>query len=744
MLDITYDDINLAKRMAARLQKRDCHYLFTYNRDYIVLEYATNKQYGRIVVDVNGKNFLLKPNRYAYQGGKDEQDKIISQLKKAPEYRLVVTNPKEMIDFIFRTLLCTNGFKVRENQITLSKDIYDNICTGKTGLYEANVGIGKTHAYLIACIVHQISKKQGDFQTSPYIITTSSIELQNAILRNYLPYLSSLLLEQKIINQPLCAVVRKGKEHYLCEMRYYNFISYLAQSLKERDINLYQIFLELNLPSNSIDLDSYKVLKNHVVQKINVPKDCNRRCPHYKKCRYKEYSAYIRLSQHDFQICNHNYYLADAIKRKRNLQKLIPEHSVVIIDEAHKIFDAAMQMCCVDLNNNSVKELEWALRRHSGKSYKEIGTMIKPLIDLNQIIFDYLKQLLPLNYQNGEPYAIEINQPINILLNKFIRTVVALKETILYPTQEILWFFDNLEWKICSLTKKDQVFWLEKKGKYLCLCGISCSLDEELYKLIWSDSIPKVITSGTLKDDTGFKFFKRKVGLSNMMHSRIAEYSYSSPFNYPANSALYISEKIPFPNRENPTYISKLENEILELLQITNGHAVILFTSYTLLIKIYDLIKDEIVYPVYKMDRSAKGSIQNFKNSRNGVLFAAGSFWEGVDCPGDILSLLIIVNLPFPVQSHLLDHRRKKYDSLEKFIQSEIVSEMLTTLRQGMGRLIRKENDTGVIAILDSRASTKGKYHRRILASCSQYPVVSNHGELKKRFKTWKDSEYYK
>lgn len=143
------------------------------------------------------------------------------------------------------------------------------------------------------------------------------------------------------------------------------------------------------------------------------------------------------------------------------------------------------------------------------------------------------------------------------------------------------------------------------------------------------------------------------------------------------------------------------------------------------------------------MDKSERNIVDAYKRSRNGVLFATGSFWEGVDCPGDILSSLIIVNLPFPTPTPIYDHKKMEYEELKKFIDHIVFPEMLIKLKQGMGRLIRCETDTGVISILDYRVSLKGKYRKRVLQALKDYRVTDSLEDVRRFFRKVKKEEYF-
>ena len=147
-------------------------------------------------------------------------------------------------------------------------------------------------------------------------------------------------------------------------------------------------------------------------------------------------------------------------------------------------------------------------------------------------------------------------------------------------------------------------------------------------------------------------------------------------------------------------------------------------------------------YELFVMTRGNNMSIKKFKESKNGVLFASGAMWEGVDCTGDCLSSVIITRLPFPIRNATTEQKKKAYPNVIEFINTYAVPEMIIKLRQGVGRLIRTENDTGVISILDSRA-TCGFYSDKIARVLKKYPRVSSLGEIETFIKNVKGKEYF-
>ena len=156
-----------------------------------------------------------------------------------------------------------------------------------------------------------------------------------------------------------------------------------------------------------------------------------------------------------------------------------------------------------------------------------------------------------------------------------------------------------------------------------------------------------------------------------------------------------------------------MAEEIVRLVGACHGHALVLFTAYRQMAEVRALTDGQWQYPTYQAWRNGGKIIQKFKQSGNGVLFAAGSCWEGIDFPGDMVSLLIIAKLPFP------------------------------KLRQGFGRAIRTEQDSCVVAILDERAGIGGKYHDAALAALPTCPIIEKIEDVQQFIREQKSPDYF-
>ena len=153
--------------------------------------------------------------------------------------------------------------------------------------------------------------------------------------------------------------------------------------------------------------------------------------------------------------------------------------------------------------------------------------------------------------------------------------------------------------------------------------------------------------------------------------------------------------------------------------------------------------KGKVSVPILRVWKDSQRVIREFKEHKNAVLFAAGSCWEGMDFPGDMVSSLIIVRLPFPVPDPVREAERERYQSLQEYIRQIVVPDMQLKLRQGFGRAIRTETDTCVVSILDSRAARGRRYHEAVLEALPRCQMTEDIGDVERFIREKKGIDYY-
>ncbi len=630
------------------------------------------------------------------------------------------TESHRMAEKIFRDILPRHGMAVREEQIALCHEVLDTLYNKEISLCEAGVGTGKTLAYLVGCILWQMHRPER--MKLPIVISTSSVALQDAILTEYLPDLSAILLDEGIITAPITAVVRKGKERFVCDARLAERAS-LVQPSRKRQKN------SLHIAENILDMDHIPELSHYDRCRICVPQSCPRDCFMRLDCRYQQY---LRDSMKpDIQICNHNYLLADASHRQEDRPLLLRNYQALVVDEAHKLPDAARQMYTETLSPHNMDELCLLLQQ---AHYKDFARHLRTAF--LTLSFSCTQGLSKLRRKEGEPFVLTPFRRAAL-----IDCIALLQNAGGLP--DVPRYLLNRLGEAESLLR---LFLLEAPTRILYIdydadgqptfCAASSRVPQLLRSALWNAREPAILTSGTLAAAGDFSHTEQLLGLA--AYRPLRHFRVESPFNYKRKCLLYFPPrvKMQMDNR-------KMAEEIVRLVGACHGHALVLFTSYRQMAEVRALTDGQWQYPTYQSWRNGGKIIQQFKQSGNGVLFAAGSCWEGIDFPGDMVSLLIIPKLPFPIPDPVSDHERRQYPNLRDYINAEIIPEMQKKLRQGFGRAIRTEQDSCVVAILDERAGIGGRYHDAALAALPTCPITEKIEDVQQFIREQKRPDYF-
>ena len=625
-------------------------------------------------------------------------------------------NAHNDIDHIFKNLFPAQAMPERPEQIALSHRMLDAMLGGGIALCDAGTGIGKTYAYLVAGTVFSRFRA-----ASPILISTSSIALQAAIRDEYLPFLSNLLMADGMIAQPIQAVIRKGKGHYVCDERLERRLGQLDLSKKNWRAGAALLTLR-----NELDMDETAHLSSYDRERVCVPQTCD--CQR-ESCRYLLFLERCDSGLFLFQICNHNLLLADAIHRSSGRRPILPDAGALVIDEAHKLPDAARQMFGVTLGVEDIRALSHSLRAERFLLAAELWhDAAAPLV-----------RKLSRPAEEGrtfDTYARLLAAPERKL--KVIHR--QLKDLLTRGTRRQV---ENLT-KTVSLFRRDHdgmvLYAMDDGQGGTMLCATISDLTAQLRQTLWRQLRPVILTSGTMAVGEDFRRFKEDTGL--LADGRVTESVSLSPFDYKKNCLLYLPRHPP--SLKDGNYYDQLAGEIAALLKAAQGHALVLFTSYAAMSAVKERLKGQTSYPLFTMGRNAVHTMEQFKGQPGSVLLATGAAWEGFDFPGDCVSLLIIPRLPFAVPDALKEKERERHPNLKAFIRAVSVPEMQIKLKQGFGRAIRTETDTCVIAILDERVAKGQRYRRDVLTALPEMPVTGSLRQVERFIHKVKADGYFR
>lgn len=584
-------------------------------------------------------------------------------------------------------------------------------------LAEAGVGIGKSMAYLIPLL---FGKKHKPYPRGPIIVSTKTIALQEQLYRKDVPQ-AFRAAGIDDIDFLLC----KGKSNYVC---LHNLNSNMPHSNEELG-GLWEKIRDWAEHSRTGDRaeEGAPGIPEEIWARIHVD-ECNKRtCLYEDKCAFVIHKR-LRRNASGIIICNHDLFITDLILRQQGKALWAPP-TAVVIDEAHALEDITRRELTKTLKKSRLPRL---LRGITNNHH--VSQFVKSsLLDELDVLWNRFEELLMrcVDWQGeGETdkfrvrpdnflllLAAQLQEKIASLENRIDialgsvdergkgKIIVQRAERLLAEASDLKYIFGGF------LERGGRVFWVEKHGKDWFLSVAPISINSFLSEMLWQTKeryIPIILSSGTLAIRGDFNFIEDRLGIRR----ETLHFSAASPFNYRERTVIYVPRDLPSPSHdvaEDQAFVEAITNRIADILTITRGKALVLFTSHRRMNAVYEKLAGKgVPWPLLRQGQNPAGLLlQRFREDIDSVLLATGSFWEGVDVVGESLSAVIMDKLPFPSPfDPLVQAMREKLEAsgLDPH-QNLNIPEMLSNLRQGAGRLIRHENDRGIIAILDWRAA---------------------------------------
>ena len=604
------------------------------------------------------------------------------------------------------------GYESRVGQEDMAYDISEAIRDNHNLIIEAGVGIGKSYAYLAPLMYYN------NLTSSPVIISTSTILLQEQLIED-IDKLSKILRVYPDV------VLAKGMSHFICIKR---ALEYVNHNMKVKEAYPW-LMAWLEDRENGDRTNLPHKLKDSLWNKLNVTICHSKDCQDSYNCYFHK-KRNSMLDTKGIILCNHDLLVADLQKKdKKYIPLLSKEAHLIVLDEAHNLEDKVRNSLKQEWPLNNVKKSiveanEFIRKSHS---FENMEDKVPKLI--NEIYIELWEQI---NIQRSNMYSSEgdieefyintekIKGKVNLLTTAIysLNTKIQLLDNVKFErTQQLI--IENLEtmqgfFKALVDKQSNMLFWIELKGhrnsfKDIAIIGCQKELHKVINKLFFQSLKYKIIlTSATLtntfkgSDKERYSYITKNIGFPSEPIGEISEPK-ESPYPYDKNALIYYKEDMPHPTKEREEFICKSIDIIAELLFITNGKALILFSAKSDMSAVYNgLVKKNLPWKllIQQEGSSQEAIISEFKSHINSVLLGTGVYWEGISIDGVALSNLIIFRLPFPVPNPVIDYKR----SLSKNALMEVdVPEMLIKLRQGVGRLIRNYKDKGIVTILDPR-----------------------------------------
>ena len=648
------------------------------------------------------------------------------------------------------------NYEPRLVQLQMMTLVQDALAHSRAAVVEAGTGTGKTLAYLLP------AAKSG----LKVVVSTATKNLQEQLAEKDVPLLKALGIDAKV-------AFLKGRQNYLCLLRFEQFERNPTFAVRD-EAALFEGISQWAATTQTGDRSELTELPDNLASwrdlSASADQCLGQKCAHYDRCfvfRMRRLAA-----DADVIVVNHHLFFADLALRSSSAgdtgAAVLPRYDAVIFDEAHAVEEVATEHFGAQLSSFRVAEIgrdatrALQARPQLGAARDLAARLLREGADFFTAALATAPEARPQRqtrvikstqggagdfprYKAEEnvrwallPGALDPAEPQRLALAELVR---ALGAALSGQDEEL----DLLERRCLALNadlglfaaareearapgkspRTDLVHWAEARAGHLFLhaspVDVAAILQDRLYEKIG----PIVFTSATLAVSGGLDYFEKRVGLRDDTGSLypLDDRVLASPFDYQRNAALYLPQQMPDP--QDPSFPEAVADELRKLLPITGGRAFVLFTALRNMRAVHALLENELPYQVLLQGQQPKQQLLKRFRETPSVLFASQSFWEGVDVPGEALSLVVIDKLPFaspsePLVAARIDRLRAQGEDAFYGYQ---VPQAALALKQGFGRLIRNATDRGLVAVLDARMTRKG-YGRLFIETLPRCPVL--------------------
>ena len=591
------------------------------------------------------------------------------------------------------------GYIHRAEQVSLAKKIAYALEQQTILIAEAETGTGKTLAYLIPALR----------SSDKVLISTHTKALQDQLMFRDLPAVQNALGVRRKV------ALLKGRSNYYCPQRLNMHIAGNQQEIWQKKNLLKVAKWAENTTDGDLSALNFDVFEKGIGQLVTATADqcTGSKCEHYKQCPLMK--ARQKAQNADIVIANHSLLLADASLKSGDFGEVLPIFDTYILDEAHSLPDLASRQFGIQLSRN--KLIYWVNDMQSTLDVLGDEPALK-------------EQVRKLGAEVISKWADKDLQAIKEDWETLLDIAISREERhddMLKMVERATMIFEEMQQIISP--QEGYVVWEEGKDDYKQYISAPIQTGPVLTHHLWEREATFILLSATLRVSNKFDYNRARLGLN----ADIAQESYHpSPFNYQQQAMLYLPKHIPEPRAHD--YQQVMQNEIEALLRASHGRAFVLFTSHYALRTFATHLQQTLPWQVLIQGESGSRDaiLESFRKDKHSILCGTRSFWEGVDVPGETLSLVIIDKIPFaPPTDVLLKERTKACEATggNGFMDIQL-PEAIAVLRQGAGRLIRSVSDKGAIAILDSRLHHK-RYGQEVIRNLPDAPVAHDLGDMR-------------
>ena len=641
------------------------------------------------------------------------------------------------------------GYEVRLAQLQMMDVVKEALSHSRAAVIEAGTGTGKTLAYLLPAARSGLK----------VVISTATKNLQEQLAEKDVPLLKALGVDAKV-------AFLKGRQNYLCLLRFEQFERNPTFAVRD-EAALFEGISTWAATTQTGDRAELSELPENLASwrdlSASADQCLGQKCAHYDRCFV--FKMRRQAGDADVVVVNHHLFFADLALRSSSAgdagAAVLPRYDAVIFDEAHAVEEVATEHFGAQLSSFRVSELA----RDALKALQTRPGLLGAR-DLASLLLreggDFFTAALatqpeaaprrqtrvikshreggggaPTVQRGGDgdsrwpllPGALQPAEPERQNLAELVRALGAAlsdqDEELALLERRCLSFNADLGLFAGSRQDPRMLQWAEARAGHLMLHASPIDVSMELQNRLYEKIGPVVFTSATLAVGNRLDYFEGRIGLRDETGPLypLEDAVLASPFDYQKNAALYLPQEMPDP--QDPAFPEAVANELRKLLPITGGRAFVLFTSLRNMRAVHAQLVDELPWQVLLQGDKPKQQLLKRFREKPSVLFASQSFWEGVDVPGDALSMVVIDKLPFaspsePLVAARIDRLRAAGEDAFYGYQ---VPQAALALKQGFGRLIRTATDRGIVAVLDARMTRKG-YGRLFVDTLPKCPVL--------------------
>lgn len=602
------------------------------------------------------------------------------------------------------------GFAPREQQQSMAAAVERTIAERSRLVVEAGTGTGKTYAYLVPALA----------SGRRVVVSTGTKNLQDQLFFRDLPKVRDAL------GVPARISLLKGRANYLCIYRLRKAVIDPRSRVSRTKLTVVDDWAIKTVSGEVSELPA-GIADDQLLPLVTSTADncLGGKCPDFAECHVVKARRAAQAA--DIVVVNHHLLFAD-FRLKEEGFGVLPGADAIVIDEAHQLPELATQFFGERVSTRQLSDLA-----------RDVAVEVQAFRDM-PLLNEALDQLALATIELERPFS-ELGG--RLALEDFaertgVASALGAARTALEDCRDVLQsvaerstglahcsgrattMFATLD-KVAGSLQQGLVRWAEAVGRGGALHAAPIEPIEGFKRLMATYPGAWIFTSATLAANQDFSHFTATLGLDDAETLRL-----DSPFDYADQARLYLPPGLPDPN--DPDYPDAVAAALAPLIDASRGGAFVLCTSYRAMDRIAAQLREALPYPLFVQGEAGKSTlIEQFAKVGNGVLVATSSFWEGVDVKGSALRMVAIDKLPFgqpgdPVFEARLSLIRERGGN--PFVELQL-PRAITTLRQGVGRLIRDPSDRGLIVLCDPRLRSKA-YGKRVLNSLPKMPVLTN------------------